>query len=283
MDSKKFQRTKIDFQRAKLSFARTKVTSGVDEHANKAANLLARGRKNRNAVPAAAKNGGGMPAGLTFLGEGPIAEVASFLDPVQARAGIEEWVRNLRLAETGDAVTNLIDPTSEDSEGLTKIDIEIGANLQFTFQNLPSYNGKPCPALVQEYMRVVVGLMEKFYQQQEGDISLRGRQIQLVLWCQRIESPENGLSPPFTVQGNPDDAIVVSTHYVVSLGNSPTLRIGFQDLVDDAKSDFFHEIRQDSLTLWRNDLLAHRIETEGTGTALLLSIGLVDPHQVFTN
>lgn len=274
------QRAKLNFSRAKLQFARTKVTSGADHHANTAANLLAKGRRSRQNIPKPASN----DQKLTFLEEGPIAEVASFLEPVQVRAGLEEWVQTLLPAEISETITYLIDPASDGSGGLQKLDIEIGENLEFTYQNLPSYNGEPCPALLQEYLRVIVALMEKFYQKHEGiDVSLRGRQIQLVLSCELITSPAEGISPSFTVQGNADDAVVVCSTYVLSLGESPNLTLGFQDLGDDSKPDVQREIHQDSLTLWRNDFLAHRKESAGAGAAILLNVGLVDPLSVFTN
>lgn len=280
------QRAKLNFSRAKLQFARTKVTSGADHHANTAANLLAKGRRSRQNIPKTSPYSG-EDRKLTFLEEGPIAEVASFLEPVQVRAGLEEWVRTLIPAEISEInlITYLIDPASEGSGGLQKLDIEIGENLEFTYQNLPSYNGEPCPALLQEYLRVIVALMEKFYQKQEGiDVSLRGRQIQLVLSCELITSPAEGISPSFTVQGNADDAIVVCSTYVLSLGEeSPNLNLGFQDLGDDSKPDVQREIHQDSLTIWRNDFLAHRKESVGAGAAILLNVGLVDPLSVFTN
>jgi len=276
------QRAKLDFGRAKLNFARTKVTSGADHHANTAANLLAKGRRSRQNFPKTS-NVSGEDRKLTFLEEGPIAEVASFLEPVQVRAGLEEWVRTLIPAEISETITYLIDPASEGSGGLQKLDIEIGENLEFTYKNLPSYNGEPCPALLQEYLRVIVALMEKFYQKQEGiDVSLRGRQIQLVLSCELITSPAEGISPPFTVQGNADD-VVVCTTYVLSNGESPNLNLGFQDLGDDSKPDVQREIHQDVLTMWRNDFLAHRKESAGAGAAIFLNVGLVDPLSVFTN
>jgi len=275
------QRAKRDFGKAKFHFMKTKVTSGVDDYANQASNLLAKGRRNRNVGKPKASSGGGN-IGLTMLPQGPIAEINSFLDPVRTRQGLEDWIRQLIPAQTMDNVTRLYDPTSQDSSGFTKIDVEIRDSLMdLSFSNLPSFNGETCPALLQEYMRVIVGLMEKFYQQQESDMSFRGRQIQLVLWCELITSPEEGISPAFNIKG--DDTIAICSNYVVSLENSPALRLHFQDVSDDPKPDCFREIKQDSLTLWRNDTLAHGLEARGAGSAIILSVGLVDPNEVFTN
>jgi len=277
------QRAKRDFGKAKFNFMRTKVTSGVDDYTNEVASLLAKGRRNRNVGrPKPSSGGGNNMLGLTMLPQGPIAEITSFLDPVRTREGLEAWVRKLIPAQISDHITRLYDPTSEDSRSFTKIDVTIRDSLMdLSFSNLPSFNGEPCPALLQEYMRVIVGLMEKFYQQQESDMSFRGRQIQLVLWCELIDSPEEGISPAFKIKG--DDTIVICSNYVVSLASSPTLRLHFQDIGDDPKPDFTREIRQDSLTLWRNDTLAHGLEATGAGSAILLSVGLIDPNEVFTN
>jgi len=276
------QRAKRDFGKAKFNLMKTKVTSGVDDYANQVQSLLAQGRRNRvNAGGAKQQNAGkNLGRRLTFLEEGPIAEVASFLDPVQLRENMEQWVRKLIPAQVESEIVNLIDPTNA-SGGLTKIDINIGDSLmELTFPESLLFNGEECPLLVKEYMRVIVGLMEKFCQQEEAEMSFLGRSIQLVLCCKLITSSENGLTPPsFDIDGTVDDAVTVSTNYVVSLGESPKLRLGFQD-IGGLNADVTRDINQDKLTIWRNDALAHRIEAEGAGTALLLSIGLVDPHDL---
>jgi len=255
-----------------------KQSMNTDKFENEAQKLLASGRRNRQAggkpaVPA--KDGGGANSGLSFKEKGTIADITPLLDrpKVMARAGFANWCASFKPAEasaTGE--TDLIPPT--------KMNAQINENLKLVFdKELNTYlNCEDDAALLKVFVQVVVGLMEKFYQQTQPEIRLEHKRAQLILSCKMINSSEEGYKPANFAQDS--DNTIISTNYVVSVGESPTLRIVYQDIGDIGKPDIVHDIQQDKLTLWHNDRFTHRIEAKGKGEAILLSIGLVSFEDV---
>jgi len=258
----KYKKAKVNLN---YKFKQLKVTHGIDTDnwENKAQSLLVSGRTNRpdKADNAAriAKDGGGGDHGLKFKERDYIAELTPFLDRpnVRTRQALENWCASFKSAEAAPTiVTHLIQPT--------KMNAVINDDFNFDCEDYP--------ALLQTFMRVVVGLMEKFYHKTHPEIHLKKKRVQFTLSCKMINCSEEGYVPAKFIQDSQD--VDISTNYVVSVGESPTLRIVYQDLHEDLRPNIVHNIHQDKLTLWHNDRFTHRIEATGKGEAILLSIGL---------
>jgi len=240
----------------------------TDKWENKAQSLLQSGRAHRPAARPAKDGGAANIAGINFKENNYIADLTQLLDRVKVRQAFADWcASSFKPDDAAEAVdTDLIPPT--------KINALINEKLVLTFdKNLESYFGlKDYPRLLATFLRVVVGLMEKFYQKTEPDKHLKEKGVQFTLSCKMINCSEEGYVPEKFITDSED--IVISTNYVVSVGESPTLRIVYQDLHDEARPNIVHDINQDNLTLWYNDRFTHRIEAKGKGEAILLSIGL---------
>jgi len=241
-----------------------------------------KGRSNRSVGRGA--GGGSKP--LNFRENDSIATFATLLDRANAREGLAEWVETLIPEKVDEVVTSLIDPATEDS-GLFKFDVTVGGQLDPNSDKLPTcIANQKLTALATTFIQVVLGYLEQFYQKLEPEAPLRGKSLQLVLHCQLIQAssaePDHVHRTNFTVQGNPGDQIVVTSQYLLKTKDLK-LRLGFQNLTEPEKPDLFFDMEQDSLIIWRNDMHTNQIEATGNGTALLLSVGFVDPQSVFTS
>lgn len=262
-------------------FEQAKTTAGrkTDEYANEVQKLYSSGRRNRGANPVVAapvaKAGGGGKIGLDFSENGQIAKMPSLLDRpnVKARKPLADWCATLKAADAAaEEATDLIKPTKINAQINDKLELIFDKDENSFFKQFDNY-----PALLEAFMRVVVGVMEKFCQE-ATEIKLIGKRVQLVLSCKMINSSEKGYQSESKQE--PED-VVISTNYLVSVGDSPKLRIVFQDVDNIEKSDITHDLNQDTFTLWHNELYLHRIEAQGAGEAVLLSIGLVSPDNVW--
>jgi len=290
------KKAKQNMRRVELKLKQTSITSDVDSYSNSVANLYKQGRSRRDNPVAPGKTnsaGGGVPAripkiNIPMLSNGPISEFPNLLEKIQGRPIIERWLEEMIPESIDENETYyMINPVDDILEKLDKIQVHIGANLEMSFPSPPEiFLAQSCTPAVLEFFRYVIGLMEQFYQQTESSAELlRGRNLQMVVKACRLCVPSDGIqNPRFDVEGSGKDSIIISANYVVNLSGSAPL-IAFQSISNDKAPEIRRELTQDTLTMWRNDLLAHRLESSNSGKSLLLTISLLNPptstHDVF--
>lgn len=288
------KKAKQNMRRVELKLKQTSITSDLDNYSNSVDKLYKQGRTRRNKPQTKEPNtGGGTPVipkiDVPVLEAGPISEFPKLLESIEGRPIIERWLEEM-IPESIDANEThyMINPVDDVLEKLNKIDVYIGPNLEMSFPSPPSiFLAQSCSPAVLEFFRYVIGLMEQFYQKTETEgQAFRGRHLQMVVKACRFCVPEGGLSDQkFDVEGTDKDSVLISAKYVVNLsGSAPQL--AFQKILEENSATIKRHLTQDMLTIWRNDLLARRIEASDSGKSLLLTISLIDPSildDVFEN